>query len=172
MDDVIRFTPAHFENVLGGFGGYGTQTANEDDVLGFELREQDGKEVTEGVLASSFLNNDLQRATSTLISSYARYILLFSIFFYYRWIARSNGPVRNIFGHNRTRANNDTSTDMDSRHNHHTATNPNIITNGYFPRFLKSLFTHGDICPIKGVITREYYAFRAHHHIISQCYWS
>ena len=45
MDDVIRFAPAHLEEVLGGFGSNGAQTANEDDVLGFELWEQDGKEV-------------------------------------------------------------------------------------------------------------------------------
>lgn len=48
MDDVIRFAPAHFEEVLGSFGSDGAQAADEDDVLGLKLREQDGKEITEG----------------------------------------------------------------------------------------------------------------------------
>ena len=50
MDHVISLTPAHLEEVLGGFGSNGAQAADEDDVLGFELREQDGKEVAEGVV--------------------------------------------------------------------------------------------------------------------------
>ena len=43
MDDVISLAPAHLEQVLSGFGGNGAQTADKDDVLGFELREGIGK---------------------------------------------------------------------------------------------------------------------------------
>ena len=50
MDDVIRFAPAHLEEVLSSFGGNGAHTADKDDVLGFELGEQNGKKVTEGVV--------------------------------------------------------------------------------------------------------------------------
>lgn len=50
MDDIVRFAPAHLEKVLSGFGGYGAQTANEDNMLGLEFGEQDGKEVAEGVV--------------------------------------------------------------------------------------------------------------------------
>lgn len=32
VDDVISFTPAHLEQVLGGFGDNGAQAANEDDI--------------------------------------------------------------------------------------------------------------------------------------------
>ena len=50
MDHIIRFAPAHLEQVLSGFGSNRAQTADKDDVLGLELREQDGKEVTEGIV--------------------------------------------------------------------------------------------------------------------------
>lgn len=57
VDDVIRFAPAHFEEVLGSFGSDGAQAADEDDVLGLKLREQDGKEITEGVVKKNILYN-------------------------------------------------------------------------------------------------------------------
>ena len=41
VDDVIRFAPAHLEQILGGFSGDETQTADEDNVLGFEFRKED-----------------------------------------------------------------------------------------------------------------------------------
>ena len=56
MDDVIRFAPAHFEEVLGSFGSDGAQAADEDDVLGLKLREQDGKKVAERVVEEDVEN--------------------------------------------------------------------------------------------------------------------
>ena len=50
VDDVIRFAPAHLEQVLSGFGGNGAQTADKDDVLGLELRKQDREEVAEWIV--------------------------------------------------------------------------------------------------------------------------
>jgi len=50
VDNVVRLAPAHPEEVLGGFGGNGTQAADENDVPGFEFREEDWEEVAEGVI--------------------------------------------------------------------------------------------------------------------------
>ena len=50
MDDVIRFAPAHLEEVLGCLSDNRAQTADEDDVLGFELWEQDGQKVAKRVV--------------------------------------------------------------------------------------------------------------------------
>ena len=50
MDDVIRFAPAHFEQVLCGFGGNRAQTADENYVLGFELREQNQEEIAKRII--------------------------------------------------------------------------------------------------------------------------
>ena len=46
MDHVVRFAPAHLEDVLDGFGSDGAQAPDEDDMLGFELWEEDWKEIT------------------------------------------------------------------------------------------------------------------------------
>jgi len=56
MDDVICFAPAHLEDVLGGFGGNGAQTADKDDVLGFEFREQNREEVAKRVVEKDVEN--------------------------------------------------------------------------------------------------------------------
>ena len=56
MDDIIRFTPAHLEEILGGFSGNGTQAADEDDVLGFEFREQNREEVAKRVVEKDVEN--------------------------------------------------------------------------------------------------------------------
>lgn len=50
MDDVICFAPAHLEQVLGGFSGNRAKTADEDDVLGFEPREQNREEIAERIV--------------------------------------------------------------------------------------------------------------------------
>ena len=50
VDHVIRFAPAHLEEILGGFSSNGAQAADEDDVFWLELGEQNGKKVTEGVV--------------------------------------------------------------------------------------------------------------------------
>lgn len=50
VDDVVSLTPAHLEEVLGCFGSNGAEAADEDDVLGFELWEQDGKKIAERVV--------------------------------------------------------------------------------------------------------------------------
>ena len=50
VDDVIRFTPSHLEQVLDGFGGNRTQAADKDDMLGFELREEDWEKVAERIV--------------------------------------------------------------------------------------------------------------------------
>lgn len=61
VDDIIRFAPAHLEEILGGFGGNGTQATDEDDVLGLEFAKQDRKEVAEGVVEEDVEYNTLDR---------------------------------------------------------------------------------------------------------------
>ena len=50
VDHVIRFAPAHLEQVLSGFSGNGAQATDKDDVLGLELREQDREEVAKRIV--------------------------------------------------------------------------------------------------------------------------
>ena len=50
VDHVIRFTPAHFEEVLGCFGGDGAQAADEDDMLGFKFGEEERDEIAERIV--------------------------------------------------------------------------------------------------------------------------
>ena len=64
VDHVIRFAPAHLEQILGSFGGNRAQTANEDNVLGFEFREQDGKEVAERIVEEDVEDQPIKRIGS------------------------------------------------------------------------------------------------------------
>ena len=50
VDNVICLTPSHLEQVLGGFGDNGAQAADEDDMLGLELREQNREEVAKRIV--------------------------------------------------------------------------------------------------------------------------
>ena len=61
MNDIIRFTPAHLEEVLRCFGGNGAHAADEDYMLGFELVEKDGKEIAEGVVKEDVQKYSLNR---------------------------------------------------------------------------------------------------------------
>ena len=61
MNDVICLAPAHLEEVLDGFGGDRAQTADEDEMLGGELWEQDGDEVSERVVKEDVENYANQR---------------------------------------------------------------------------------------------------------------
>lgn len=53
VDHVVRFAPAHFEEVLGGLGGNVAHAADEDDALGFELWEQDQEDVVKRTVAEN-----------------------------------------------------------------------------------------------------------------------
>jgi len=61
VDDIIRFAPAHLEEVLSGFGCDGTQAADEDDVLGFEFREKYWEEIAERVVKKDVQKYSLNR---------------------------------------------------------------------------------------------------------------